>query len=79
MPSTRLKAETYKRLNELAGMLQVELKKPISMDDVLNYLLRVRKMRPSDYAGAWTMSDEEEESILRSLSERWSVWKFPRE
>jgi len=32
--------------------------------------------KPSDFADAWVMSDEEEEEIKESLKELWGTWKM---
>jgi len=42
-------------------------------------LLKERKLRVSDFAGAWSMSDKEEAEILRNLREMWTRWKFQKE
>jgi len=60
MATVRVKEKTYRELNTLAGTLLARLKRPASLDDVLNYLLKGRKLMPSDYAGTWNVSDEEE-------------------
>ncbi len=71
--------EVYARLCEVAGELQVKLKRPVSLEEAMKYLLKERKLKMSDFAGTWSMSDEEEAEILKSLREAWSLWKFPKE
>lgn len=70
--SIKVSEETYKRLVELAGKLQAELKKPVSIEDAIRYLMR-RKI--SDLAGSWDVSDEEVREIKESLKRGWSTWK----
>lgn len=77
--SVKISREMYERLCEVAGELQVKLKRPVSLDEAMEYLLKERKLKVSDFAGAWSMSDEEEAEILKSLREGWSRWKFPKE
>jgi hypothetical protein len=69
----------YERLCEVAGELQAKLKRPVSLDEAMGYWLKERKLRVSDFAGAWNMSEEEEAEILKSLRKGWSGWKFQKE
>lgn len=70
--SIKLSEETYRKLVELAGKLQAEFKKPVSMEDAIKYLL---KRKISDLAGSWDVSDEEVREIKESLSKGWKTWK----
>jgi len=70
--SIRLSNETYEKLVELAGKLQAELKRPVSIEDAIKYLLR---RRIGDLAGSWELSDEEAEEIMRSLRKGWEAWR----
>ncbi len=71
--SIKLSEDVYKKLVELAGKLQVELKKPVSIEDAIRYLLR---KRISDLAGSWDISEEEVEEIKTSLEKGWKNWKL---
>jgi len=71
--SIKLSEDVYKKLVELAGKLQVELKKPVSIEDAIRYLLR---KRISDLAGSWDVSEEEVEEIKASLEKGWKNWKL---
>jgi len=78
MISIKVREETYRRLNELAGKLRAELKRPVSIDEVINILLGRARRRVSEFAGAWEMDDEEAEEILkaiRSVRARWRLQK----
>lgn len=77
--TVKISKETYARLCEMAGELQMKLKRRVSLDEAMEYLLKERKLRLSDFAGAWSMSDQEEAEILKSLREAWSRWKLQRE
>lgn len=79
MATIRVNDDIYKELNRVAGMLRLELGRPVSMDDVLQHLLKTRGLKPSDFQGAWKMTDEEAEDLLRTLREAWSRWKYPDE
>ncbi len=70
--SIKISEETYKKLVELAGKLQAELKRPISIEDAIRYLMR---RRLSDLAGSWDIGDEEVREIKESLRKGWSAWK----
>ncbi len=43
----------------------------------MGYLINERRSKPGDYAGAWGLSEEEEEKeIFRELRKFWRKWKF---
>jgi hypothetical protein len=44
----------------------------------LDHLLKEKKLRVEDFAGACSMSDEEEVEILRDAKEARSRWKFQK-
>jgi len=70
--SIRLSEETYRKLVEIAGRLQAELKKPLSIEDAIKYLI---KRKISDLSGSWEISDEELLEIKESLKKGWKAWK----
>jgi len=70
--SIKLSEDTYKKLVEIAGKLQVEYKKPVSIEDAIRYLI---KRRISDLAGSWEISEEEVREIKKSLKRGWKAWK----
>ncbi len=77
MATIRIRDETYRRLNEAAGKLRSKLKRPVSMDEVLESLLRERNLRPSDFAGSWSMTETELKEFERGLKAAWKSWKLP--
>ena len=79
MASIRVNDELYRELNKVAGELRMELGRPVSMEDVLAQLLKSRRLKPSDFAGAWKITDREVEDIMKGLRGFWSRWKYPRE
>lgn len=79
MASIRVNDELYRELNKVAGELRMELGRPVSMEDVLSQLLKSRRLKPSDFAGAWKITDGEVEDIMKGLRGFWSRWKYPRE
>ncbi|MEM4875680.1 MAG: hypothetical protein QW394_10305, partial [Thermofilaceae archaeon] len=54
------------------------LKRPVSLDEALKYLLSLRKRRGrlkiTDLAGSWDMSEEEWVEIKASLERAWKRW-----
>ncbi|NOZ58020.1 MAG: hypothetical protein GXO66_00340 [Euryarchaeota archaeon] len=70
--SIKLSEDTYRKLVEIAGRLQVECKKPVSIEDAIRYLIR-RKI--SDLAGTWDVGEEEVLEIRKSLRRGWKAWK----
>jgi len=77
--TVKISKETYAKLSEIAGELQMKLKRPVSLDEAMRYLLEEKRLKPSDFAGAWNMSEEEEAEVFKSLREMWSRWKLPKE
>ena len=72
----KIRDETYESLNVLVGDLMKELKRPVSMDEALRYLLKSRKNKPSMFAGGWKMDEKEFEKIKSELKESWKRWEL---
>ena len=70
--SIKIKEETYRQLVAIAGKLQAELKKPVSVEDAIRYLM---KRRISDLAGSWEVEKEEAEEIKKEIKRKWKSWK----
>ena len=70
--SIKLTEETYRKLVELAGKLQYQLKRPVSIEEAIKYLMR---RRISDLAGSWEVTDEEVREIKESLKKGWKTWR----
>ncbi len=77
MATIRVSDDIYRELNRVAGKLRQELGHPVSMDDVLEHLLKTGGLKASDFQGAWKMSDAEAEDLVKSLRKHWSRWKYP--
>lgn len=75
----KVNKETYKKLCEIAGELQMLLKRPVSLDEALSYLVSTRKkgVKITDLAGSWEISDDELTEIKASLAEAWKRWRLP--
>lgn len=50
--TVKISKETCARLCEIAEELQIKLKRPVSLDEAVMYLLTKGKLRASDFAGA---------------------------
>ena len=73
----KISPKVYAELNAFTNILSERLKRHVSVDDVLEDLLsHAHRNKPSDFAGAWIMGDEEEEEIKDSLKELWGTWKM---
>jgi len=73
----KISSKIYAELNAFSGLLSERLKRRVSVDDALEDLLsRAHRNKPSDFAGAWVMSDDEEKEINESLKELWGTWKM---
>ncbi|CAG0959652.1 MAG: hypothetical protein MPEBLZ_03429 [Candidatus Methanoperedens nitroreducens] len=72
----KIRDETYENINVLVGDLMKELKRPVSIDEALRYLLKCRKNKPSMFAGGWNMGEEEIEEIKKELKESWKRWEL---
>ena len=77
--SIKVSKETYAELSEIAGELQLKLKRPVSIEEAIKHLTKRRKkgIKISDLAGSWKMSDKEAAEIKASLGEAWKNWKIP--
>jgi predicted CopG family antitoxin len=77
--SIKVSKETYAELSEIAGELQLKLKRPVSIEEAIKQLTKRRKkgVKISDLAGSWKMGDKEAEEIKASISAAWKKWKIP--
>ncbi len=73
MATVKVDEETYAELNRIAGDLRATRGRPVPIDEVIRELLRKRK--PSEFVGAWEMTDEEERDIFGELGREWKKWK----
>lgn len=76
--TVKISKETYAKLSEIAGGLQMRLKRPVSLDEAMEYLIgqRGKGAKISDLAGSWDISDKELAEIKASLSEAWKLRKL---
>ncbi len=75
--SIRVSDETYESLFEMAGRLQTQMKRSISIDEAIKVMLESFKPNKiSDLAGGWDVSDEEIETIKESLRDGWRKWSL---
>lgn len=75
--SIRINDETHERLFEVAGRLQSEMKRPVSVDETIKIMIESFKPNKiSDLAGKWNVSDEEIKKIRESLKDGWRRWSL---
>jgi predicted CopG family antitoxin len=82
MPETKtvkISKETYAKLSEIAGELQMRLQRPVSLEEAMKYLisLKGKGSKITDLAGSWEISDTELTQIKTSLTEVWKRWRIP--
>ncbi len=72
----KIRDETYEDLNFFIGELMKELRRQVSIDEALRYLLKSRINKPSMFAGGWEMDEKELEEIKSELKESWKRWEL---
>jgi predicted CopG family antitoxin len=72
----KIRDETYEKINVLVGDMMKELKRPVSIDEALRYMLKSRKNKPSQFAGGWKMDEKELLDIKNDLKESWKRWEL---
>lgn len=74
--TVKISKETYAKLSEIAGELQMKLKRPVSLDEAMKYLLSLRGkgVKITDLAGSLDISEQELAEIKASLAEAWRKW-----
>jgi lipoate-protein ligase A len=72
----KISKETYAKLCEIAGELQVKLKRPVSMEEAMKSLIKRREKgrKISDLAGTWDITDDEFKEIEAAIDESWKKW-----
>jgi predicted nucleic acid-binding protein len=61
---------------EIAGELQVKLRRPVSIEEAMKDLIKRREKgrKISDLAGSWNVTDVEFNEIKASIDESWKKW-----
>ena len=77
--TVKISKETYNELCKVAGELQIRLKRPVSLEEAMEYLisLRGKGVKITDLAGSWSVTEEELAEIRASLNEAWKKWRLP--
>jgi predicted transcriptional regulator len=72
----KVSKETYAKLNEIAGELQVKLRRSVSIEEAMKDLIKRREKgrKISDLAGSWNITDTEFKEIKTSIDESWKKW-----
>jgi len=55
----------------------MRLKRPVSLDEAMKYLISLKEKttKITDLAGTWDITDQELAEIKNSLKEAWKRWK----
>jgi hypothetical protein len=75
MATVKVSKETYEKLNNLAGKMRAKAHRPVSMDEALDSAMNISRLRPSDFAGTFIVSEREATEIFEELSRFWSRWQ----
>jgi len=72
----KVSKETYAKLSEIAGELQVRLRRPVSIEEAMKDLIKRREKgrKISDLAGSWKITETEFIEIKSSINESWQKW-----
>lgn len=70
----KVSEENYRWLCEIAGTLQATDGSRRTLDDALSDVKVRLKLKPSDLAGAWKMTEKEAEDTKKGLKEAWKKW-----
>lgn len=69
----KVSKETYAKLSEIAGELQVKLRRPVSIEEAMKDLIKRKEKgrKISDLAGSWKITEAEFKEIKTSINESW--------
>ena len=74
--TVKISEGNYRWLMEVAGKLQTEEKRNVSVDEALSVVKKKLKGKPSDLAGSWNITDEEVKAMEKGLRAVWKTWKI---
>jgi predicted transcriptional regulator len=77
----KVSKETYAKLNEIAGELQIKLRRSVSIEEAMKDLIKRKEKgrKISDLAGSWNITDAEFKEIKTSIEESWKKWNPPEQ
>ena len=72
----KVSKETYAKLNEIAGELQIKLRRSVSIEEAMKDLIKRKEKgrKISDLAGSWNITETEFTEIKTSINETWQKW-----
>jgi predicted transcriptional regulator len=72
----KVSKETYAKLNEIAGELQIKLRRSVSIEEAMKDLIKRKEKgkKISDLAGSWNITNTESKEIETSIEETWKKW-----
>ena len=77
LKAIKVSKETYAELSAIAGELQIQLKRPVSIEEAMKHLIKQRKKgyKISDMAGSWELTEKEAKELKASINKAWENWK----
>ena len=74
----KVSKETYAKLCEIAGELQIKLRRPVSIEEAMKDLIKRKEKgrKISDLAGSWNITEAEFTEIKTSIDESWQKWNL---
>ena len=77
LKAIKVSKETYAELSAIAGELQIQLKRPVSIEEAMKHLIKQRKKghKISDMAGSWELTEKEAKELKDSINKAWENWK----
>ena len=73
LKSVKIMEKNYKWLVKIAGELQRQRGRPVSIDDAISWLQN--KGNITELAGSWKMSDKEYAELIQKIKSEWRKWR----
>jgi hypothetical protein len=72
----KVSKETYAKLSEIAGELQVKLRRPVSIEEAMKDLIKRKEKgrKISDLAGSWKITESECAEMKSLINKSWQEW-----
>lgn len=73
----KISKENYVWLLNLAIELQKVKERPVSFDEAIFSLKKIKNQNISELAGTWISSEAEANKIKKDIKNGWGKWKIP--
>ena len=74
LKTVKMSDDNYRWLSTVAGEIQQEIGKPVSIDEAIRSLRSGRDI--AKLAGSWEMTDAESKKINEDLKGAWKQWQI---